>query len=276
MINQRVCRILKHLDGAVVVRGLLLIVALMLMVGGFVLAYRGDAPAAATIYVAAVFCLVFAFLSQFKKFSGLGFAGETWEQKMQEADELISRLRGLAAVIAEPVFIAMARLGRWDSHLTRQERYDISTKLEAELSRNGVYREDIDQARKELDRVNTFDMAKPLFDAVYRKIQEKVDERRRAVDAFPQPITAQDEHATAAQQWLEATKAQLMFARMDRIKPFTTLPNVFLERLTTRPVLTHEERIALREQCREEIDDLQYYVQHRQFRRLDVWLRGEG
>jgi hypothetical protein len=266
---------LKRFDSATLVRALLLITALALLAGGFLLAYRGDAPAAMTTYVAAVFCLVFAFLSQFKKFSGLGFSGETWEQKMQEADELISRLRGLAAVIAEPVFIAMARLGRWDSHLTRQERYDISVRLEAELLRNGMNQEDIDRVRSELDRANTLDMAKPLFNAAHRKIQEKVDERRQAVNAFPQPITALDAHAAAVSRLREAAEAQLAFDHFHRINPFAALPNVFLDMLAACPVLTDEERTALREQHQEEIADLEYYVKNGGFRRLDVWLKGE-
>ena len=263
------------MDSTAVTRWALLVVAFALMIGGFILAYRGDAAAAATTYVASVFCLVFAFLSQFKKFSGLGFMGETWEQKMEEADELISRLRGLAAVIAEPVFIAMARLGRWDSHLTRQERYNISTKLEAELKRNGVLQEEINRARIELDRVNSFDMAKPIFDAAYRKIGEKVAERYQVIQGFTQPITALSEHAAAVERWREASESQQMFTNIHQIE-FSQLSQIFLDRLAVCSIISLEEKEFIRHQFSEEITDLKYYVENRKFRRADVWLRGEN
>jgi hypothetical protein len=120
-LRKSVERAIENADLSVVVKGtVFVVVAIMLLCGGFVLALRENVTGAGATYVAAVFCLVFAFLSQFKKFSGLGFAGETWERKMQEADELIARLKSLAVVVTEPLLMLIPRLGRWDSALTRR------------------------------------------------------------------------------------------------------------------------------------------------------------
>jgi hypothetical protein len=67
--------------------------AVLMLAGGFVLAAFGNTASAGITYGAAVFCLIFAFLSRFKRFKGLGIEAELWEQKQEEAAALIDRLK---------------------------------------------------------------------------------------------------------------------------------------------------------------------------------------
>ena len=193
---------------------------------------------------------------------------------MQEADELISRLRGLAAVVAEPTFTLMARMGRWDSHLSRRECYEMSGRIEAELERSGIPRKDIDRARSELDRTNGLDMARPILQGILRHIAQESDARRQAMHAFPQPIVDLEAHGAAVTAWREAEDAVPAFSRLFSAPSLAALPQTLLDSLAACPVLSEEDRTALRNQYSEEIADLQHYAQHRQFRRLTAWLDG--
>ena len=57
--------------------------ACVLFVAGIGLGFTGEPGSAGVTLAAGVFCLIFAFLSQFKRFKGLGIEAELWEQKQE-------------------------------------------------------------------------------------------------------------------------------------------------------------------------------------------------
>ncbi len=64
-----------------------------------------DKTEAAGITAALCFGLcIFVFLYRFKRFKGLGFEGELWEQEMEKAAELRSGLQDLSERVGESVF----------------------------------------------------------------------------------------------------------------------------------------------------------------------------
>ena len=78
---------------------------------GGVLAYQDKTASAVTGFAYAGPCLVFVFLQGFKRFKGFGLEAELLEQKIEEADRLLTQLRRLAVPMAELLFTTTARLG---------------------------------------------------------------------------------------------------------------------------------------------------------------------
>lgn len=276
-VRQSLVRAIEHGNLPLLVRTTALItVSVILMIGGLVIASGGNAAGATATYVAAVFCLVFAFLSQFKKFSGLGFTGETWERKMEEADELIGRLKGLAAVVADPLFMVAARLGRWDQALSRREQYELVSRLENELTRNGVPASDIEKSKADLHRYTMIDLARPIIEGIRHELEPKLKERQRLLEAFPQPISITPEYNATVEAWRQASSAAAELRALYKVRLASKLPEAIRLVLADCPLFTEEEKTELRERLTEEFADLEYYNQHRQFRRLDVWLAGDA
>ena len=104
----------RYLDGPLPRAGLL-VLGLMLFGFGIALSFEGLPAGAIATYGAGVISILFFYLSRFKKIEAFGVKAEAWDQKMQEAAELIDRLQGLSAAVAGPLFTIVARMGRWDA-----------------------------------------------------------------------------------------------------------------------------------------------------------------
>ena len=73
-----------------------------------------DKTGAAGITAALCFGLcIFVFLYRFKRFKGLGFEGELWEQEMEKAAEIRRALKGLSERVGENVFWQLGPGSRW-------------------------------------------------------------------------------------------------------------------------------------------------------------------
>jgi sugar-specific transcriptional regulator TrmB len=80
----------------------ILLAALLLFAAGVALAYLGETGGASATYAAAVVCLIFVFLPQFKKFKGFGVEAELKEYRA-EFDREIDKLESEAKRLPPPV-----------------------------------------------------------------------------------------------------------------------------------------------------------------------------
>ncbi len=104
----------RYLDGPLPRAGLL-VLGLMLFGFGIALSFEGLPAGAIATYGAGVISILFFYLSRFKKIEAFGVKAEAWDQKMQEAAELIDRLQGLSALYA-PLRASKARRAcRWSA-----------------------------------------------------------------------------------------------------------------------------------------------------------------
>ncbi|MBE1284224.1 MAG: hypothetical protein GJ676_13010 [Rhodobacteraceae bacterium] len=80
-----------------------------------------DAPVAKVTasFVIGLLCFVFANLSKFKRFKGLGFEAELWEDKQKEAEELIGKLNGIVSLYSSEVLSTKFKSGRWSDNESR-------------------------------------------------------------------------------------------------------------------------------------------------------------
>jgi hypothetical protein len=141
-----------------------------LMGCGVVLTFLEKNVGAATTYGAAVFCFIFAFLPEFKRFKGFGVEAELLEKKVQEADAILQRLNGFMQPMSELLFTLVARSGRFGGSVPREDSYRIVNSLKEQLIGAGVPLGQITHSMREWHRINLFDMARPIASGVEKHL----------------------------------------------------------------------------------------------------------
>lgn len=91
--------------------------------------YENRVVEAGGVAVIALMCLAFANLTRFKHFKGLGFEGELWEDKQQEASELIDRIKNVVAINTREMLLTSVKSGRWGVTSTWRERWKLYNDL---------------------------------------------------------------------------------------------------------------------------------------------------
>jgi hypothetical protein len=77
------------------------------------LLYTERVTEAAAVFGLGFLCFIYANVSRFKRFKGLGFEAELWEDKQKEAADLIDRLREVVSIYTREIVLGNVKSGRW-------------------------------------------------------------------------------------------------------------------------------------------------------------------
>lgn len=261
------------------VRVLLLIVAVVLFGGGYYLSYLDKSAAAGLTYAAAIFAMIFAFLSRFKRFKGLGVEAEMWEDKQTEAADLIDRLRKLTTATAKPIFSIAPRMGRWDSALPRQEAHAVITNLEDVLNEAEVSPEQIEELKRPYHYFAMADQIRPVRNALNELVHEKTSKLSDEVNKLPKPVADDDlkksQDLNLRIRTLSERFNQVDWMFKDKTRDFEAMPGKLEAIIRELPEFTDAEKDTFLHAHHDEFEDIRYYARKKQFRRLEVWLQGE-
>jgi hypothetical protein len=252
----------------------LFFIAIILFAFGTWFASEEKAAGAGATYAAAAICLIFVFLSKFKRFKAFGLIdAELLEEKLEEADRLIKRLRGISLPIAELLFTIIARAGRWNSRLPNRDSYRITKKFEEELKKTGVTKSELEEAKKEWHRYNIIDLGSPVIKAIVQDIDVKRNAKQEVVDSFPQPITPekQPEYKRLIENLRESGKFRKEALALYKLEDMDSLSEEINTFVKTCSLFDKQEREKLLSNNQEQIKDIEYYCKNHEFRRLDVW-----
>lgn len=92
---------------------------------------QGKITEAAASFGIGFLSFLYANLSQFKRFKGLGFEAELWEDKQKEAEALISRLKNVVSIYTHQIVRNNILRGRW----VDDEGWEDTWKLFSDLSK---------------------------------------------------------------------------------------------------------------------------------------------
>lgn len=90
---------------------------------------RDDMTAAATTFAIGFFSFLYSNVSRFKRFKGLGFEAELWEDKQKEAASLIERLKGVVSVYTREVVMARVMSGRMGGAANWRDNWSLYDEL---------------------------------------------------------------------------------------------------------------------------------------------------
>lgn len=233
-------------------------------------------------YATGVICLIFAFLTNFKTFKGLGVEAETWSQTQQEAEILVKNLKSLSVVVAEHTMTVARRLGRWGVYYSRPELLELSKRLEDELRKNGVDQIEIEKVKEAFHYQVTRDLFEPIVSSLNKKINEVIKERDEIIKkAFPNNhINDLDEHKRLLEKKKEAEGdlkniRSLSEQKINEIN-YQDADKLWKSLINDLKSLTEEQKkILLDTELGEAFLDLERYCYKKEFRSQRRWLEGE-
>lgn len=151
--------------------------------------WKGSLAEASATFGMGFFSLIFASLARFKRFKGLGFEAELWEDKQKEAAELVERLKGVVSVYSREAVLSRVMMGRWDGNQGWESHWKLFDELHSHHAELGQ-EIDFSDLKHELDAIFIFDMASPLYSRIREPIWEGRQNAQKAIDIeFGSPIS---------------------------------------------------------------------------------------
>ena len=218
------------------IRWLFTVVFIAALGAAFYFADRGNNAAMGAFAVAGILALLAANLDQIKRFKGVGIDLET---RVREASERIDHLRKLSVAIARPVLGILAGEGRVGGMGRR--KYRTRDAVNKELQALGLSDEQIAKANSEWHKYMTWDHVSEIGDLAQSNLAAASDTAE--VNKFAQEFEALRNYK------------KLQVPTPARLRDFL------------------QERNFLVEEVEEAIKDYEHYLDHRELRRGELWLK---
>ncbi len=214
---------------------------------------------------------IFLFLSRFKRFKGLGFEGELWEQEMEKAAELRRALNDLTARVAENVYWDLGEGGRLGRKATGKI-LQIIERADQSLEAVGVDRSEIEEMKRPWHKCIMRDLANPITERISGIIQRKIREVEAERGALGGNIRPEDQpkHAELSEQirlMREVPKHLLTVIWRD---DYENVPRLLRQDIEDDPRLTLEDRETVYANSADEFRDIEQYAQERTVRRPEL------
>lgn len=175
-------------------------VGLSCLAFSFKFLYNENISAASAVFAIAFFSFLYSNISRFKRFKGLGFEAELWEDKQKEAADLIERLKSVVSIYTREIVLNNVLRGRWgggEDWKTRWSLYDELVNQHDALGQNI----DFTGLKSKIDGIFLFDICQPLSSSILRSIETA---RRKAHEMisieFGRPITDAQGHSEKLQK----------------------------------------------------------------------------
>lgn len=176
-------------------RILFAIVGLVLLSLCFLSIIRDKVTEAAVLFGLAFISFIYANVSRFKKFKGLGFEAELWEDKQKQAADLIERLRDVVSIYSTEILLGKVTAGRLSSGGGWEGHWKLYDDLVAQHSTLGQ-KIDLSNVKKKMDDYFLFDMTLPE----HRRVRLAIEQGKTKAIAivgkeFGSPITDSEGYA---------------------------------------------------------------------------------
>jgi hypothetical protein len=152
-------------------------------------------PESSASFAMGFLCFLFASVARFKRFKGLGFEAELWEDKQKEAAELIDRLKAIVAIYTREVVLSKVTQGRWEGG---RDAWTENWKLFNELTKQHEtlgQKIDFSDLKREMDTYFLFDITHRLMKVVERSMSDGAGIARQKVsEEFGNPVTDLEGH----------------------------------------------------------------------------------
>lgn len=164
-------------------------VGLSCLVFTFSFLLQGQVTSASAVFAMAFFSFFYSNLARFKRFKGLGFEAELWEDKQREAAALIERLKSVVSIYTREIVMGSVMRGRWGGDEKWAKRWALLDDLRGSHTELG---QDIDfsDLQHDVESVFIFDMVSPLS-SIIRQVIDRGKETARTAgsERFGNPIT---------------------------------------------------------------------------------------
>ncbi len=189
-------------------RVLFSIVGLILLVYALHLIFVDQITNAGVVFGLGFFSFIYANVSRFKRFKGLGFEAELWEDKKKEAEGLIERLKDVVSIYTREVVLGKVKEGRWSSGVKWSERWKLYEDLVTQHNTLGQ-KIDFSDLKKVIDQYFIFDLCLPEMHLVNDSIRNGHTEAGQKISLeFGNPIADSEGYSKRLSQ-LHAIPAEI-------------------------------------------------------------------
>ncbi|ESZ21281.1 hypothetical protein [Mesorhizobium sp. L48C026A00] len=182
-------------------RVLFVIVGLILLGTSIYLVYADKVTEAAVVFGLGFLSFIYANVARFKRFKGLGFEAELWEDKQKEAADLIERLREVVSIYTREVILGKVTAGRWGTQTDWGSHWKLYDDL---VTQHNVLGQKIDfsSVKKVMDDYFLFDMSMPEITKVREAIRDgKAKAKQKIDEEFGSPIRDADGYGRKLAQY---------------------------------------------------------------------------
>lgn len=175
-------------------RVLFVIIGLTLIGASLTMVHQEKITEAAAVFGLGFLSFIYANVARFKRFKGLGFEAELWEDKQKEAADLIERLREVVSIYTREVVLGKVKAGRWGGKADWGEHWKLYDDL---VTQHNVLGQKIDfsTVKKVMDDYFLFDMTMPEIDKLRAVANNgKASARQKIADEFGNPVRDNEGH----------------------------------------------------------------------------------
>lgn len=181
-------------------RVLFALVGLAFLGSCFYLIYIGKITEAAVVFGLGFLSFIYANVARFKRFKGLGFEAELWEDKQKEAADLIERLREVVSIYTREVILGKVTAGRWTDGIDWAERWKLYDDLVAQHNVLGQ-KIDFTNVKKIMDNYFLFDMSMPEINKLRQAtVNGRTLAMQKISQEFGSPVSDTDGYFKRIQQ----------------------------------------------------------------------------
>jgi len=152
-----------------------------LLIPGVRATYLGNAPLAATALAAALIFLLAATVERFETLKGLGIEAKTrqLDQKLDEAEETLKRLREVAELSGAALISLNSQIGRWNAAPSPEDSYRLAQQVGRILEALGCSKSVIHKTLHPWIKSFTFDLARSVARPIRNALSERQNELRQ-------------------------------------------------------------------------------------------------
>ena len=175
-------------------RVLFVIVGLAFLGTCLYLIYLEKVTEAAVVFSLGFLSFIYANVSRFKRFKGLGFEAELWDDKQKEAADLIERLREVVSIYTREVILGKVTAGRWGGKTDWASHWKLYDDLVNQHNALGQ-KIDFTGVKKVMDDYFLFDMSMPEISRI-REVTNKGKSaaREKITQEFGTPVRDLEGH----------------------------------------------------------------------------------
>lgn len=150
---------------------------------------QAEVTGATAAFVMFFLCLIYGNVSRFKRFKGLGFEAELWEDKQKEAADLIDRLKNIVQVYTREIVMMKVMAGRFSGGSQWPSRWALYEELVGQHDTLGQ-KIDFLPLKEKVYRVMVFDAVSNIVSTIQPSLSEAHGQARKLIDSeFGNPVT---------------------------------------------------------------------------------------
>jgi len=153
---------------------------------------EGHVGTMATAIMAGLACLFFSHITKFKRIKMTWFEAELWDDKQEEAAQLIDRLNHLAAATAHPIYSMLAVQNDIFGVIGEEEVDAMVAEIDQTLLRAGISQADMNRLKDDVHRSKVRSSIRPMSNLIKSKTTVWGNELMAKVGEFSQPFSSED------------------------------------------------------------------------------------